>query len=601
MQSNIITAPAGATYLSDFMTTIPENCIFNKHITGCGATELALRNDVPTIIAMPYVSLVKNKTLYRKDNLNILGVYSDISNDAIANYAHQSDSIKIATTYDSLPRVVETLKQVNANPYKDTFLLVDEWHTLFNSYEFRYSAISNLLRYASQFERATYMSATPIEPKYMLEQLRHLPITEIVWPQQKEVKVISAQTSHPDRYVMRLCREALEQSHINVHIFVNSVKFIAKIINTLQLSAKDVKIVCSQSGTSKNENQKILGANYPIEQAGDAVKRINFYTSTCFEGCDIYDPNGRTYIVSDGNKANTLFDISTVFTQICGRIRDSHYGDMVTHIFSTTRYSQDVTLDEFVTSSHKAFAEAKRYANDINSLPDSSRIKTLEKIPYLNERYIRKEDNRLVVDGNLVNMDIVNFKICRHIYRHYANLSSELQQSGYKIEHHLYNFAAEKLESKPYTQINFKELFEEYVKLKRPDFMYSLNNNDERCAIIAKARPLVKQAYDALGVERVRELNYHTGNIRREITKQMDASIEYKVVKMLRDNISHCKAIPKSRIKEVLQSIYNELGITQRAKASDLTRWFDTKESFPKINGKSVAHLTIIRDKFFVK
>ena len=180
MQSNIIAAPAGATYLSDFMTTIPENCIFNKRITGCGATELALRNDVPTIIAMPYVALVKNKTLYRKDNLNILGVYSDISNDAIADYAHQSNTIKIATTYDSLPRVVETLKQANANPYKNTFLLVDEWHTLFNSYEFRYSAISNLLRYASQFERATYMSATPIEREYMLEQLRHLPTTEIV-------------------------------------------------------------------------------------------------------------------------------------------------------------------------------------------------------------------------------------------------------------------------------------------------------------------------------------------------------------------------------------------------------------------------------------
>ena len=73
------------------------------------------------------------------------------------------------------------------------------------------------------------------------------------------------------------------------------------------------------------------------------------------------------------------------------------------------------------------------------------------------------------------------------------------------------------------------------------------------------------------------------------------------MLKMLRDNITHCKAIPKSRIKEVLQGIYDELGIKQRAKASDLTRWFDTKESFPKINGKSVAHITIIRDKFIVK
>ena len=479
----------GASYLSEFMTTLPENCIFNKRVTGCGATELALRNDVPTILAMPYVSLVKNKTLYRKDNLNILGIYYGISNDAITNYLHHPNPIKIATTYDSLPRVVDILEQAGVNPYKDTFLLVDEWHTLFNSYEFRHSAITKLLDYASRFDRATYMSATPIEPKYMLEQLRHLPITEVVWPQLQEVKVISAQTSHPDRYVMRLCRDALQQSHINIHIFVNSVKFIAKVINTLQLPPSVVKVVCSQSGISKNSNQKLLGDDYPIVQAGDAVKRINFYTSTCFEGCDIYDPNGRTYIVSDGNKASTLLDISTVFTQICGRIRDSRYGDTVTHIFSTTRYSQDVTLDEFIASSHKAFNEAKTYANDINSLPDNTRIRTLEKIPYLNERYIRVEDNRLVVDSNLVNKDIANFKICRHMYRHYANLSHELQQSGYKIEHQVYNFTAEKLEAKPTAQIKFKDLFEEYAKLRNPQFLYTLNNNDEQCATIANARP----------------------------------------------------------------------------------------------------------------
>ncbi len=601
MISTIINAPMGATYLSEFMTTLPENCIFNKRITGCGATELALRNDVPTIIAMPYVSLVKNKTLYRKDGLNILGVYSDISNDAITNYLSHPNPIKIATTYDSLPRVVDTLEQVGVNPYRDTFLLVDEWHTLFNSYEFRHSAITKLLDYSSHFDRATYMSATPIEQEYMLEQLRHLPITEVMWPHQKEVKVISAQTTYPDRYVIRLCNEALKQNHINVHIFVNSVKFIAKVINSLQLPPSVVRVVCSQSGTSKNANQKLLGDDYPIVHAGDTVKRINFYTSTSFEGCDIYDPNGRTYIVSDGNKASTLLDISTVFTQICGRIRDSRYGDTVTHVFSTTRYSQDVSLDEFVASSRKAFDEAKQYAGDINSLPDSSRIKTLEKIPYLNERYIRVEDSHLVVDGNLVNKDIVNFKICRHIYRHYANLSYELQQSGYKIEHQTYNFTAEKLESKPTAQINFKELFEEYVKLRNPEFVYSLNNNDEQCAIIAKARPLIKQAYDVLGVERVRELNYHTGNIRREITKRLDTPTEHKVIRMLRDNIPHYKAIPKCRVKEILQDIYDELGIKQRAKASDITRWFDTKESFPKINGKSVAHITIIRDKFVVK
>ena len=121
-----IIAPEAATYLSEFMTEIPANCIFNKHLTGCGATELALRNEIPTIIAMPYVSLVKNKTLYRQDSLNVLGVYSGVSNTAIADYLQIHNPMKIAATYDSLPRVVDTLKQIGKNPYKDTFLLVDE-------------------------------------------------------------------------------------------------------------------------------------------------------------------------------------------------------------------------------------------------------------------------------------------------------------------------------------------------------------------------------------------------------------------------------------------------------------------------------------------
>lgn len=179
MNDFTISAPVGATYLSDFMTELPVNCILNKRITGCGATELALRNEIPTIIAMPYVSLVKNKTIYRTDERKILGVYSEVGDKAIADYIESRHPLKIATTYDSLPRVVDTLKQVGKNPYKDAFLLVDEWHTLFNSYDFRYGAVTNLLDYASRFSRTTYLSATPIEREYMLSQLSHLPMCEI--------------------------------------------------------------------------------------------------------------------------------------------------------------------------------------------------------------------------------------------------------------------------------------------------------------------------------------------------------------------------------------------------------------------------------------
>lgn len=73
--------------MSDFLTEIPANCLFNKKQTGCGATELAIRNSIPTIIAMPYVALVKNKTIYRKDDISVLGVYEGIQEQDIIDYA----------------------------------------------------------------------------------------------------------------------------------------------------------------------------------------------------------------------------------------------------------------------------------------------------------------------------------------------------------------------------------------------------------------------------------------------------------------------------------------------------------------------------------
>ena len=108
------------------MTVIPANCLFNKKQTGCGATELAIRNSIPTIIAMPYVALVNNETIYRKDDLSVLGVYEGVTEQEIIAYAQSHSPLKIAVTYDSLPRTIKALQSIGIDPYKDTFLLVDE-------------------------------------------------------------------------------------------------------------------------------------------------------------------------------------------------------------------------------------------------------------------------------------------------------------------------------------------------------------------------------------------------------------------------------------------------------------------------------------------
>jgi len=53
---------------------------------------------------------------------------------------------------------------------------VDEYHSLFIQYSFRNKAIKKLLAIAANFERVTYMSATPTEQEFILEELKDFPI-----------------------------------------------------------------------------------------------------------------------------------------------------------------------------------------------------------------------------------------------------------------------------------------------------------------------------------------------------------------------------------------------------------------------------------------
>lgn len=64
MEPRIITASTTAKWIEqipELENRLPENCILDKGITGCGATRLAITNDRSTLIAAPTVNLIKNK------------------------------------------------------------------------------------------------------------------------------------------------------------------------------------------------------------------------------------------------------------------------------------------------------------------------------------------------------------------------------------------------------------------------------------------------------------------------------------------------------------------------------------------------------------
>ena len=219
---------------------------------------------------------------------------------------------------------------------------------------------------------------------------------------------------------------------------------------------------------------------------------------------------------------------------------------------------------------HRKKFEAEKFASDINAVDEPSREKLLKKIPYINEQYVRIENNRLVVEKNLANMDIVNFKISHHIYSTYVNLTDELQQNGYKVTVQTYSKVIERLTANPSARTTFQELFDEYHRLKTTQLFFVLDSPAETCSIIEHRHPLVKQAYEQLGVARVQALKYHVGNIRRELVKNLPIGDDYKIVKMINAAFQKQTPIPKSKAKERLQEIFDTLGLQRKAKATDL-------------------------------
>ncbi len=113
---------------------------------------------------MPYVGLIENKMKQHSDTL--LGIYGEgDKRQEIEEYLKTHEQVKIATTFDSLPKVCQILTENGHNPYKEAMLVIDEWHVLFLSYGYRKLAMRGLLNESSSFERKTYISATPIKQK----------------------------------------------------------------------------------------------------------------------------------------------------------------------------------------------------------------------------------------------------------------------------------------------------------------------------------------------------------------------------------------------------------------------------------------------------
>ena len=294
------------------------------------------------------------------------------------------------------------------------------------------------------------------------------------------------------------------------------------------------------------------------------MKPYNFYTSTAFEGCDIYDEKGLSVIVNDGHILHSLLPVDTLFFQIAGRLRDSRYRDYVINIFSPTKNTDDVTYGEYVEASEKAFKEAEEYASRMNGNNDGADLAEL----YTNRRYVRVQDGRMIADRNMLNCDLMKHELQSVIYGNWRNLIDEIIASGIKIVKTEELNPEKPVKESASRKASFKDVFNRYCELKSARTIFPSAEQ----ILIEKNKPLVKTAYDTLGEARVKSLKYKVTDIRRELVKASTVTETEKIIRMVRQSLPYRKAIPRKEIAKVLQGIYDTLGIHRIAVATDLAK-----------------------------
>lgn len=449
MRNEIVT---DKTYLSEVMTELPSKTLLNKGVTGCGGTYVELHSKRNSLILVPTIELAKNKK--EKD---FLIVYGKIGNEEIKKYLQSNIKYKkIIGTYDCLVRLIELYPEIVSY-----FLLVDEYHILFNSYSFRNDAIQFLLKNFHRFENYVFMTATPLDDDIILDEIKHLPRLNITWTKAEAIKLNLIDTTFTNKELIKILLKNVS-SNINYHIFLNSIKTIKDIVTKAGLT--DYKVVCSETSRLNNKTLK-MGSTL------DKACKYNFYTSTAFEGCDIFDPNGKTIILCDTNIATTILDISTLVRQICGRLRDSMYKEEITLILNTSKHRYAGTSINIFKTLVKENITLGKYAEqkfntDADPLYKEKELRSYSAETY-NSFYVNKYNDQIFYDDNLRKMDEYNYKLITEIYNSSISVIKEATKSNMEvISISNQNWITAKLKNKEYSYSELEEEFaDEFLKL----------------------------------------------------------------------------------------------------------------------------------------
>lgn len=604
MKKEMIKIPANIKYLTEREKFIEEfgkpfelpNGILNKEIPGCGATTVALTDEHKTIICSPRNELLKNKHEQYPDTLLVIG---GVDTKEIEAYLQTAELPKILVSYDSVYKLIGCIK------YKsDWRVVVDEFQCLLADSSFKSEIELHFLDNSRSFPYVTFLSATPILDKY-LEQIDHfkdMNYYQLDWEEKDIVRVYRERTKNPINAALEIVRYYQNGNYPSVYvngeriyskecvIFLNSVNNIVNIIKQTELKPEEVNIIV---GNSEDNDRQIarIGEGFKrgrIPLKGETHKKFTFCTSTAYAGCDFYSTNAATFVISDCNRPNTAVDIATELVQIAGRQRlaCNPFRQFLTFVYNVNAEEVEletfnehlcrkvnVTLDEIRDNNNAGEALRAKRIKDFRRIPDN--VKYQDSYTMYDEQKGEFVFNRLAYVNEQYCFDVQKFN-----YQNGVIVKKLLQDSSFDV-------------SENQTYAVYQEQLKHLIK-KEPfvDRMQAYCEYRAKQGLIVNLAmptleskyPELRYYYEALGVDRIKALNYKEKKLLNEIHIMKTKN---KIRHELHGIIHIGDRILTTDIQQTLHDVYDRLGIDKSPKAADLNEFFEIHPvKIPTANGR---------------
>ena len=598
----VISIPSKYKYMSEVFTTLPDNSFLCKSVAGVGGTSLAITNSEDYVIAVGSVELIINKS---EQHENLIPVYSGITVKDLENAINikrlTKKPIKIITTYDSLPRVVDVL----GGSVKDFKLLVDELQVLLKASDtFKPVVVTKLFRLVPKFKSVCFMTATPTPRKYFPPEVAELDYIRLVWEGSSVMHIRkSKMKGDVTSKIVAIALHHLDTDGTPL-FFYNSLRGIIpcvkQLIKARGLSNKDIKIICADNERNRNYLKEQLGAEwkperplYKEEVDGEIImnprnKPIQFCTKYAFEGLDFCVEDAHTYIVSDvknRSKHHTRIDISTDIQQIAGRCRNQNPLIKREAVFLWT--------DEFTGASLSESEYEEYVKNELAIAKDMEQRYTLDKLKDMKIDF-NSSPYFLEVDGEAQTNDYAVYGLCisyAALNADYVNVMTDADKAILEEKLELfseiddYNIPEIKFEDmiKLEKKFNFKEFSQEYYELseKWKISEFTCQETLNKMNVMLSLDGEFKSFVETIGIDAIKATGFHKTKTKEKFNKAVGVDENtikqkkaIKSVKLKLDSFYTFK-----ELRDMIAASYEKCKLSCTAKATDIQHCYVVKNT----------------------